>query len=270
MANRSYLFVPADRPDRIGKALRAGADAVIVDLEDAVAPGAKAAARASLGAWLEGPDAAPVLVRINGAQTPWFEEDLRALAKAGVSGIVVPKSESADALAAAHAATRGRPVLPLIETAAGFDALRALGATPGVQRMVFGSIDFQVDLGIEGDDEELLFFRSQLVLVARLAGLMAPVDGVTTAIDDEQAVLRDTARARRLGFGAKLCIHPKQVAAVHRAFTPSEAETGWARRVLAAAEASGGAAVAVDGKMVDAPVLARARTLLDRAGPGAS
>lgn len=266
MAPRSYLFVPADRPDRIGKALRAGADAVIVDLEDAVAPAAKTAARDALAGWLEGADAAPILVRINGAQTPWFDDDLRLLAKPAVAGIVVAKAESAAALAAVHAAAPSAPVLPLIEAAAGFAALGALTAAPGVQRLVFGSIDFQVDLGIEGEDEELLFFRSQLVLASRLAGLLSPVDGVTPSIDDEPAVSRDTARARRLGFGAKLCIHPKQVSAVNRAFTPSDAEVGWARRVLAAAEASGGAAVAVDGKMVDAPVLARARTLLDRAG----
>lgn len=266
MPHRSYLFVPADRPERIGKALRAGADAVIVDLEDAVAPAAKESARAALAAWLDGPDAASVLVRINGAQTAWFNDDLRLAAKPCVCGIVVPKAESASSLAAVHDAAPGTPVLPLIETAAGFDALRTLAAAPAVQRMVFGSIDFQVDLGIEGDDEELLFFRSQLVLVSRLSGLAAPVDGVTTALGDEEAVARDTARARRLGFGAKLCIHPKQVAAVNRAFTPADAEVDWARRVLAAAAASGGAAVAVDGKMVDAPVLARARTLLDRAG----
>ena len=124
---------------------------------------------------------------------------------------------------------------------------------------------FQVDLGIEGDDDALLFFRSQIVLASRLAGLDAPVDGVTTALDDAQAIEHDTARARRLGFGAKLCIHPKQVVAVNRGLTPTDVELDWARRVLAAAEAGG--AVAVDGKMVDAPVLLRARGLLRRSPP---
>lgn len=262
MTPRSYLFVPASRPDRIGKALAAGAGAVIVDLEDAVAPAAKRAARDTLAAWLQGPEAQPVVVRINAPQTEWFADDLALMRSTAVRGVVVPKAETVDALAAVAAASK--PVLPLVETAAGFDAMRQLAAVPGVQRLVFGSLDFQVDLGIEGDDDALLFFRSQLVLASRLAGLEPPVDGVTTAIDDEAAVVRDTARALRLGFGAKLCIHPKQVAAVNRGFTPSEAELGWARRVLAAAESGG--AVAVDGKMVDAPVLARARALLRRAG----
>ncbi len=256
MTPRSYLFVPADRPERIGKALQSGADAVIVDLEDAVAPAAKAAARDALAGWLATAPANAVWVRVNAAGTPWQDDDLRLCGHPAVRGVVLPKAEAPPA--------PGKPVLALVETAAGFDALRAIASAPGVQRLLFGSIDFQVDLGIEGDDDALLFFRSQLVLASRLAGLDAPVDGVTTAIDDEAAIASDTARARRLGFGAKLCIHPKQVAAVNRGFTPSEAELGWARRVLAAAESGG--AVAVDGKMVDAPVLARARALLRRAG----
>ncbi|MEY5099407.1 MAG: hypothetical protein RJA36_2126 [Pseudomonadota bacterium] len=266
MEFRSYLFVPADRIDRIGKALRSGADAVIVDLEDAVAPSAKPAARAALADWLASAGSAPVLVRVNAPQTPWFDDDLRLCALPSVRGIVLPKAEQAQQLARIAAAAPGKALLPLIETAAGIDALRAIAACPGVQRLVFGSIDFQLDLGIEGDDDALLFFRSQLVLASRLAGLQAPVDGVTTAIGDEAVLTADALRARRLGFGAKLCIHPAQVAAVNQAFTPAAAEVDWARRVLAAAQASGGAAVAVDGKMVDMPVLLRARTLLQRAG----
>jgi citrate lyase subunit beta/citryl-CoA lyase len=190
MSPRSYLFVPADRPERIGKALQSGADAVIVDLENAVAPASKIQAREALGAWLESPAAGLVLVRINARKTPWHDEDLRLCARPAVHGIVVPKAEDAGALAGL-----GKAVLPLIETAAGFDAVRAIAATPGVQRLLFGSIDFQVDLGIEGDDDALLFFRSLLVLASRLAGLEAPVDGVTTALDDELAVSTDTARA---------------------------------------------------------------------------
>lgn len=262
---RSCLFVPADRPERIAKALHSGADAVIVDLEDAVAPGAKATAREGLAAWLRSSAAQPVLVRVNGAQTPWFADDLAACAAAAVSGLVVPKAEDAATLARASAALPGRPLLPLVETAAGFDALRDVAAAPGVQRLVFGSLDFQVDLGIEDDGDALLFFRSQLVLASRLHGLAAPVDGVTTALDDEGATARDAMRARRLGFGAKLCIHPRQVAAVNAAFTPSPEELAWARRVVEAVDASAGAAVAVDGRMVDAPVLRRAQVLLQRA-----
>lgn len=264
MSPRSYLFVPADRPERFHKALGAGTDAVIVDLEDAVAPQAKAQARDRLATWLGSAGAAPVLVRINAPQTAWFDDDLRLCAHPAVQGIVVPKAEDADLLRRVAAATPGTAVLPLIETAAGFDALRPVAGARGVTRLMFGSIDFQADLGIEGDNDALLFFRSQIVLASRLAGLDTPVDGVTTALDDDAAVARDTARARRLGFGAKLCIHPRQVAAVNLGFTPSAAEVDWAARVLAAAQASGGAAVAVDGKMVDAPVLLRARRLLAR------
>ncbi len=266
MTPRSYLFVPADRPERIVKALASGADAVIVDLEDAVALDAKVAAREALHAWLQGAAAASVLVRINAPHTAWCADDVALCAHAGVAAVVVPKAESADALTHIAVQVAGKPLLPLVETAAGIDALRAVAAAPGVQRLVFGSIDFQADLGIEGDDDALLLFRSQIVLASRLAGLLPPVDGVTTALGDDAAVAHDTARARRLGFGAKLCIHPRQVAAVNAGFTPSAAEVDWARRVLAAAQASGGAAVAVDGKMVDTPVLLRAQRVLQQAG----
>ena len=265
MKLHSYLFVPGDRPERFNKALLAGADVVIVDLEDAVAPAHKSAARNALAAWLDSPDSRPVMVRINAAQTAAFADDLRLCTHRAICRVMVPKAESAQVLAEVAARLPGKPLLPLIESAAGFDALRTVAAAPGVQRLVFGSIDFQADLGIEGDDDALLYFRSQLVLASRLAGLDAPVDGVTQALDDAAAVERDTARARRLGFGAKLCIHPRQVAAVNRGFSPSATEIEWARRVVAAAQVSAGAAVAVDGRMVDAPVLLRAQALLARA-----
>lgn len=270
MTERSYLFVPADRPERFAKALAAGADAVIVDLEDAVGPAAKDDARRALAGWLAGPEAAPVWVRVNAAGTPWHAADVSLCVHPQVRGVVLPKAESAQGLAALAAALPGKPLLPLVESAAGFEAARAIAAAPGVVRLLFGSIDFQADLGIEGDDDALLYFRSQLVLASRLAGREAPVDGVTTALGDDAATTADTARARRLGFGAKLCIHPRQVAAVNRGFTPTGAELDWARRVLAAAEAAGGAAVAVDGKMVDAPVLLRAQRLLSRGSAPAS
>ncbi len=267
MTARSYLFVPGDRPERFDKALRAGADEVIVDLEDAVAPTAKDAARAALASWLASTAARPVAVRVNAADSAGFADDLRLCTHPAVHALVLPKAEDEAMLDRVAASLRGKAVLPLIETAAGFDAARRLARVPGVTRLVFGSIDFQADLGIEGDDDALLHFRSQLVLVSRLAGLAAPVDGVTTALGDDAAIARDTARARRLGFGAKLCIHPRQVEPVNRGFLPSPAELDWARHVLAAAQASGGAAVAVDGKMVDAPVLLRAQRLIERAAP---
>ncbi len=267
MLPRSYLFVPADRPERFAKALASGADAVIVDLEDAVAPSAKASARATLGAWL-GQGNAPVLVRVNAADTEWFAADLALCGRPGVAGVVVAKAERRDDLARVVAAAPGRFVLPLVETATGFDAVPELAKCAGVQRLVFGSIDFQLDLGIDGEGDELLLFRSQLVLASRLAGLAAPVDGVSTAIADLEQLRSDTDRSRRLGFGAKLCIHPAQAALVNTGLSPSAAALAWAERVLAAAAAAGGAAVQVDGKMVDKPVLLRAQALLASRRPG--
>ncbi|MEO8485889.1 MAG: CoA ester lyase [Betaproteobacteria bacterium] len=264
MSARTYLFVPADRPDRYEKALAAGASAVIVDLEDAVAPDAKTAAREALARWL--PRApARVLVRVNAADTGWFADDLALCGHPSVVGVVMPKAERRADLAHASAVAAGRHLYPLIETAAGFDAMRTLASATGVERLVFGSIDFQHDLDIAGDDEALLRFRSEIVLVSRLAGIRAPVDGVTIAIDDADALRADAERARRLGFGAKLCIHPRQVAIVERAFRPTGAEREWARRVVEAAQRARGAVVAVDGRMVDRPVLLRAREILDDA-----
>ena len=274
MTPRSYLVVPADRPERFAKALSSGADAVIVDLEDAVTPDAKASARAALSRWLAGAAASaprvPLFVRINPPGTDWFDADLALCGRStAVSGVMLPKAERVADLEAVQRAAPGRPLIPLIETAEGFDHLRALAGAAGVQRLAFGSIDFQLDLGIQAGDGSdgtaLLFFRLQLVLASRLAWLLPPIDGVTTALDDDAPVVRDAQAARQLGFGAKLCIHPRQVAAVNTGFMPSDAELDWARRVVEAVSHSGGAAVAVDGKMVDKPVLLRARAVLGSA-----
>ena len=265
MVPRSYLFVPGDRPERFVKALASSADAVVIDLEDAVSPAAKDAARSSLQEWLarEAADSPPkpVVVRVNASDTAWFEEDLRACAVPAVSAIMVPKAERAAELSRI-AALQGKPVIALVETAAGFDNLRSVACAAGVQRLAFGSIDFQLDTGITGDGDELLLFRSQMVLMSRVAGLAAPVDGVSTSISDAQMVMDAAQRARRLGFGAKLCIHPTQVDAVNRSFSPSPAEIDWAQRVLAAAACANGSAFAVDGKMVDKPVVLRAEAIL--------
>lgn len=134
-------------------------------------------------------------------------------------------------------------------------------------RLVFGSVDFQPDMGIEGDGEELLHFRSQLVLASRLAQLQAPVDGATTVLGDDALTEADASRARRLGFGGKLCIHPRQVALVNARFSPGVAELEWARRIVQTAHAAGGAATSLDGKMIDKPVLQRAEALLQRGRP---
>ena len=257
---RSYLFVPGDRPERIAKAHASGADAVIVDLEDAVAPASKASARDAVAGALDASQ--PVMLRINGADTAWFADDARLSAHPAVAAVMLPKATGAEPVAALRSASGGKPVLALVESAAGMAGAAALAATAGVARLVFGSIDFQLDLDIADDDLALLAFRSQLVLASRLANLPAPVDGVTTAFDDAARIELEARRARSQGFGGKLCIHPKQVAIVNRAFSPTEAELAWAQRVVDTAAAAGGAAVAVDGKMVDAPVLSRARRLL--------
>lgn len=264
---RSYLFVPANRPERFDKALAAGADAVIVDLEDAVSAADKEAARQALAEYLS-PDK-PVLVRINAADTPWFGDDLRLCRTPGVAGIVLPKAERSEDIGILEAAGAVDEICLLIETAQGIANVNALAQASGVRRLMFGSIDFKLDLGIEGDGEELNYFRSQLVLASRLAGLPPPVDGVCTAIDDPHALGEETRRARRFGFGAKLCIHPRQVAPVHENFMPNKEEVAWAERVLFAARSAAGAAVAVDGRMVDRPVILRAQQIAAMAGqPG--
>jgi citrate lyase subunit beta / citryl-CoA lyase len=252
---RSYLFVPGNRPDRFAKAYASGADAVIIDLEDAVPPGEKPAARAHAAASL-----APerlVYIRVNAVVTEWFQEDIKLASLPGVAGIVLPKAERVEDIEAI-----GKPVLPIVETACGFWNVSALAQTPNARRLLFGSIDFQVDLGIPGEGDELLYFRSQLVLVSRIAGLPAPVDGITAVFDSPDPVRADTLRARRLGFGGKLCIHPKQVAAVNEGFGATAEEMAWAERVVEASAKAGGAAVSMNGEMIDRPVVARAQVIL--------
>src|SRR5712692_8758693 len=261
LSPRSYLFVPGNRPDRFAKACAAGADAVVVYLEDAVAAGDKLAARAAVAAWLT--PAQPVLVRVNIANSEWFQDDLKLGGKPGIAGVLLPKAERVEdiRLVAEHFGSAA-PILPQIETAQGFWNALAMARAGGVQRLLFGSIDFQLDLGMAAEEDELLYFRSQIVLDSRLAGIQPPVDGVTTDIHSTELVRADTLRARRLGFSGKMCIHPKQVPIVNECFAPSADEVSWARRVVEASSQAPGAAISVDGKMVDRPVLARAEGIL--------
>jgi len=256
---RSLLFVPGSRPERFAKALAAGATQVIVDLEDAVAPQDKVGARDAVSRWLA--PAHPVVVRINGADTAWFADDLALCAHEGVAAVMLPKAEQPHVASVMRAGARA--VIALVETAAAFAALGLLAATPGVARLAFGSIDFQADLGMrDADEDELLAFRSALVLASRAAGIGAPIDGVTVAIDDDARLIEDVLRARRLGFAGKLCIHPRQVARVNELFAPTAGEIAWAKRVVDASAAAGGGAVSVDGRMVDRPVVLRAEAIL--------
>lgn len=256
---RSYLFVPGNRPERFAKALASGAGVVILDLEDAVPPEGKPAAREAVCEWLRAREGADpregaAWVRVNGVETEFFADDLRALKSVRPAGVMLPKAEAAVDV--------GLPTIPLIESAVGLWNALEVARGPRVERLAFGSVDFQLDAGIEGDDEALLYARSQLVLVSRIARLAAPVDGVTVQINEPERLAREVARARDLGFGAKLCIHPSQVAVVERGFAPSEAELAWARAVVGAFERAGGAAVRLEGKLIDLPVVERARRLL--------
>jgi len=263
----TYLFVPGDRPERFQKAIDAGADAVIVDLEDAVAPAAKTAARAACAElWSGGRRTLPLLVRINDANTPWFEDDLALVQSAGIAGVVLSKTDDAQQLARLAAVLPADGyVVALIETARGVVNLAEIAAAPKVQRLAFGTLDYAIDLGLTDDERSLIYPSSQIAIASRVAGIGSPVAGVTTALGDEAKLLADFAFARAFGFGAKLCIHPKQIAPLHRALKPGADEIDWARRVLAAVK-SGGAAVQVDGKMVDRPVMLKAEEILRRAG----
>lgn len=255
---RSLLFVPGDRPERFAKAAASGAHEVILDLEDAVAPEAKAHARGAVAAWLA--DGARAIVRINAADTEWFEQDLAMVGSAPAAGVMLPKADAASTARVA-AALPGRNVVALVETVSGYMELRQLAATPGLQRIAFGSVDFAGESGIADEGDAMTAIRTQIVLESRHAALAAPIDGVSVEFSDEERMRSDALRSRQLGFGGKLCIHPRQVAPVNAAFLPTPDELKWAQRVLAAFEASHGAATAVDGKMIDKPVVERARRI---------
>ncbi len=261
---RSFLFVPGSRIERLAKALASGVDAVIIDLEDAVAPADKLAARVAVAQALHSTTVPPVplVLRINGSDTTWQHDDAVMGRHPAFAALMLPKTESPAQIASLSEVSGGKPVLALIETALGMARVQEIASAPGVARLVFGSIDFQLDMDIDDDDLALLPYRAQLVLASRVARLPAPVDGVTTAMGDASCIGAEARRARRMGFGGKLCIHPAQVALTNAAFIPSGAELAWATRVVDAAAAANGAAIAVDGKMVDAPVLARAQRLL--------
>lgn len=253
------LFVPATRPERFEKAAASGADAVILDLEDAVGRNEKDAARSGLRL---GFTELPVIIRINGCGTPWHAADLEQTLALAPDAIMIPKAgfdaqhrELFDRLA------EKLPLIAIVETAAGLATCRAIAAHPAVQRLAFGSWDFAADLGFEHTPRALLAARSEIVLASRLGGLAGPIDGVTASIDDATAIETDAREALELGFAGKMLIHPRQVQPARAGLAPPASAIDWARRVLG----GGDGARAIDGAMVDEPVRLRAQGILARA-----
>lgn len=267
---RSFLFVPATRPERFAKALDSAADCIVIDLEDAVAMDSKDAARDQLAQHLPlltPEQRARTVVRVNAVGTPWHDADIALLRDWARQGVVVmlPKSEDANGLR--HVAQQlgdAARIVALIESLAGLDAADALARDPQVVRLAFGHLDFQLDLGMRASAEEpeLAFARNALVAAARRARLPAPIDGVTVRTDDAERLAADARRARAFGFGAKLCIHPAQVAGVNDALGHSDEEQAWARRVIDEAAKHGGAVFNLDGRMVDLPVIRAAEAIV--------
>ena len=267
---RTYLFVPGNRPERFAKALASGADAVVLDLEDAVSADSKDAARAAVGEWAAGAtvaDHARCVVRTNDRASPHFAGDLRLVADAGLPAVMLPKAESAADAAAILAVAPHAAVLALVESARGIAHVDEVAHGPGVVRLVFGTLDYALDLDLDLDEgpDGLGYAADRLAVASRAAGLSGPVAGVTPQLDDGARLLADLAWARRRGFGAKLCIHPAQVAPIHAALAPAPEAVAWAQRVLAAEAASPGAA-RLDGRMIDLPVVRQAQRTLQRAG----
>ncbi len=267
---RTLLFVPGNRPERFDKALTSGADAVVLDLEDSVPTVAKPAAREAIAAaWasLQG-RGVPLVVRINPLDSALGHEDVDWLARVTPdASVMIPKADGAKNLAALNARFPEASLLPLIESAAGYLNLEQISGASGVLRLVVGHIDFVADTGLQcsEDERELAPLRFAVAMHTRLRRLAPAVDGVTTAIDDEALIRADMQRALGFGITAKLCIHPKQVPIVHAALAPSEEALEWARRVIAADAAAAGAAVQLEGRMVDVPVVQQARRTLARA-----
>jgi citrate lyase subunit beta / citryl-CoA lyase len=267
MSQHSYLFVPADRPERYSKAIASGADAVIIDLEDAVAASAKDEARRQLvSGWASilaqaQTTCARTLIRINSADSAWFEEDLALCNALHPDGVVLPKAADSVIVGAVASRMPAIALLPLIETARGVQNVDQIAQAAGVERLVFGTVDLTHELNAE-EDEPLDYVRTRIVIASRAAGLDGPVDGVCRAVSDASRLLYESTRALRFGFAGKLCIHPKQVDAVNAAFKPSSQKIEWAQKVVAAYESAQGSAVAVDGEMVDLPVFRHAKSLL--------
>ncbi len=263
----TFLFVPGDRPDRFASAASAGADVVIIDLEDGVAPGNEEYALKHALAAVSEADGLTAMVRVRPAGARFFSEQVQALCSdpgktaPGLMGLMLAKSgHVSDVRALRERLPNELALIPLIESANGVVAAREIASIPGVTRLAFGALDFSLDIGAQPMHENLIYPRAQVVVASRACGIAAPLDSPSLEIEKTDLVEAAARRARGSGFGGMLCIHPGQLAAVHTGFAPTEAEIEWARSVLA----EEGGAAQVDGKMVDRPITERARQVLRR------
>lgn len=263
---RSYLFVPGDRPERFPKAASSGADTLVLDLEDAVGLKNKDHARQCVADWLAQGHAA--MVRINAIDTSWYESDMAMVSEYPHAAVMLPKADAYSATHTLGALPRCR-LIALLETIEAYMNISSLAQVAGLERIAFGSVDFSTESGISDSGHALTAVRTQIVLASRHAGLPAPVDGVSLALHDEALIRQAAAESRALGFGGKLCIHPRQVDAVNAAWQPDSAELEWAERIVQAFKDSNGNATAMDGKMIDKPVFERARRILESTFQGA-
>jgi citrate lyase subunit beta/citryl-CoA lyase len=266
-----FLFVPGTRPERFNKALDSGANAVVLDLEDAVPEEDKELARNAIRtAWptFSAEQKNRLVIRSNSPGSKFYAADLILAQKLNVACILIPKSESQDQINGAALVLPNTAIIPMIETAIGLDQLREIANSNHVIRLALGNLDLQADLGMvcDRDETQLQTARYQIVLASRLAQIAPPIDGVTPSTDDAERINRDAQRAKAMGFGGKLCIHPKQVALVKSAFMPSQEELAWAQQVIDADQASKGGAVKLDGRMIDRPVVLLAQRTLALAG----
>jgi citrate lyase subunit beta/citryl-CoA lyase len=278
---RSFLFAPGNHARRVEKALSLDADAVILDLEDAVATAEKPATREMVAAASGRPRRGLLYVRVNAVDTEFCYGDLVAIVRSGLDGVILPKVESAAGLATIDwllaqlerdrgLLPGGIDLIPIIETARGLGGLGAILATgTRVRRVAFGAGDFTLDVNMvwSRDETELAHARSAIVTASRAAGIQAPLDTVWVDLTDRDGLEASARTALGYGFQGKMCIHPDQIAVVNRVFTPSDAEIAFAERVAAAftkAEAEGSAAIQLDGKFIDYPIVYRARRVLQR------
>ncbi len=276
---RALLFMPGDDRRKIEKGASLGADAIIMDLEDGVALNRKEAARATIAAALRELDfgRSERLVRINpvGAGSLYLD-DLRETYPAQPDGYVIPKVSSAadvqavaDWIAAQGAPARPLALLAIIETARGVVNLREIAGAPGLQGLIFGAEDLTGDLGAVRtiDGHEVAYARAAVVVHAKAFGLQA-IDSIYALLEDVDGLAADTRYILEMGYTGKLAIHPCQVAPIQRVFTPTEEEIARARRLIEAFNANqavGSGVFALDGRMVDMPMVRAAQAVLDRA-----